>query len=251
MKKILILLGLVWMMNNSFAQNAVALYKQGESADRKLNSTEALNKYREVLSIEPNNSKALFKLVELDCALGDNEMKKDDKKKYYDSALNYANRLVVVDSLNINGWYALFIAEGKLIEVETDRKSLIQLFLDTKLYADKVLKLDSNNVKANYMQGKWQYDMVSFDWKKKIVVTTFTAKLPKADIDVAVAFLEKAKKQDMYFMPTYWILANAYKQKNRPTQQTENLKILLKLPALSLSENNIKVKAQQMLNENE
>lgn len=251
MRRSIILFGLILMMNGSFAQSSVALYKQAESADRKLNGVEALNKYKEALTIEPGNGKTLLKLVELNCALGDNEIKKDDRKKYYDSALSYANRLAALDSVNINGWYALFMAEGKLIETESDRKDLLQLFRDTKLYADKALKLDSGNAKANYMQGKWQYDMVVFDWKKKIVVNTFTGKLPKADIDVAVDFLEKAKKQDMYFMPAYWVLANAYKQKNRPTQQTDNLKMLLKLPMLSLSDNNIKMKAQQMLTENE
>jgi tetratricopeptide (TPR) repeat protein len=251
MKSSIILFGLIFATNSLFAQNAVVFYKQAENADRKLNGTEAMDKYKEVLTIEPNNRKALLKLVELNCAMGDNEIKKDDKKKYYDSALNYANKLALLDSLNINGWYALFIAKNKLIETEVDRKNLLGLFRDTKLYADKALQLDSNSAIANYMQGKWQYDMVMFDWKKKIIVNTFTGKLPQADMDAGIDFLEKAKKQDMYFMPAYWVLANAYQQKNRPTQQTENLKMVLKLPVLSLSDNNIKTKAQQMLNENE
>lgn len=247
MKKNVLTLCFILMMSGSFAQDAVTLYKQAETADRKLNGIDALTKYKNVLTLEPNNSKALLKLTELNCSLGDNEIKKDDRKKYYDSAFYYAGKLFALDSLNINGLYALFIAENKLTEVETESKKLLQLFRNTKLYADKAWAIDSANAKANYMLGKWQYDMAMFNWKKKIVVNTFTGKLPQADMDAAIDFLEKATKQDMYFIPAYWVLANAYQQENRPTQQIGNLKFLIKLPVLSLSDNNIKTKAQQML----
>ena len=37
MRRSIILFGLILLMSNCFAQNIVALYKQAESADRKLN----------------------------------------------------------------------------------------------------------------------------------------------------------------------------------------------------------------------
>ncbi len=38
---------------------------------------------------------------------------------------------------------------------------------DVRTYVDKALYINPNHAKANYVLGKWNFDMVSMPWAKK------------------------------------------------------------------------------------
>ena len=89
--------------------------------------------------------------------------------------------------------------------------------------------------------------MLTVNWAKRMAIKASYGNLPDADIDAAIDYLERCKKADPYFMLNYWVLAQAYKQKNRPAQQIETLNKLVKLPIRTFDDTAIKAEAQKML----
>ncbi|MFX6949764.1 hypothetical protein ABTH81_22060, partial [Acinetobacter baumannii] len=79
----------------------------------------------------------------------------------FESALAYAKRMLTADSTNADGYYAMALASGKMTEVETENKKIVTYVRDIKLNADKALKLNPNHAMANFIEGKWHYEMIS------------------------------------------------------------------------------------------
>jgi hypothetical protein len=231
------------------SQETSLLLKEANNFERQLKEPEALNKYKDVLITEPNNIIALLKAAELSCATGERLQSKNDKRLTFESALAFARRAVMADSLNASSWSVLALANSKLAEIENDNKKLGAWLNEAKLNADKALQLNPALGFANFLEGKWMLDMLAVNWPKRMAIKASFGKLPETDIDVAIDYLEKCKKTDPYFMLNYWILAKAYKEKNRPAQQMEVLNKLVKLPIRTFDDAAIKAEAQKMLND--
>ncbi len=231
----------------SFAQETSLLLKQAYNYERQLKEPEALEKYKLVLINDSKSIVALIKTVELNCTIGERTINKTDKRLYFESALSFAERAVTADSIHAKSWYALALACSKMTITESDNKKAAIFIRDMKLNADKALSINPNDAMANFIEGKWHYDMITLNWAKRLAIKTLFSKLPDADIDLAIEYLEKCKRLDQYFMLNYWVLANAYKIKNRPEQQIETLQKLVKLPIRTFDDTEIKSAAQKML----
>ena len=166
MKK-LIFIVLINFITAANAQDISTLLKEASNFELKFNETEALDKYKEVIVIEPSNYKALQNIIELSCSIGSREKKVNDKRLYYESALAYANRIFIIDSTNANTYYLLAMVSGKLTEVETENKKKVNLVKDIKEYADKSLAINPNHGLANFILGKWHFEMLDLSWFKK------------------------------------------------------------------------------------
>jgi len=249
MKKIIFLLLVLLTCTLIKSQEVALLLKLAENYERQFKEPEALAKYKEVLIAEPNNSKALLKATELSCTTGARTENKSDKRLVYESALAFAERVVTSDSLNPASWCTLALANSKMAEIETDNKKLGAFIHAVKINADKALKINPNFGYANFLEGKWHYDMLTTHWAKHLAIRASYGSLQEADIDIAISYLEKCKTANPYFMLNYWILAKAYQFKNRPAPQLETLNKLVKLPIRTFDDTGIKAQAQKMLDE--
>jgi len=249
MKKIIFLLLVLLTCTLIKSQEVALLLKQAENYERQFKEPEALAKYKEVLIAEPNNSKALLKATELSCTTGARTENKSDKRLVYESALAFAERVVTSDSLNPASWCMLALANSKMAEIEPDNKKLGAFIHAVKINADKALKINPNFGYADFLEGKWHYDMLTTHWAKHLAIRASYGSLPEADIDIAISYLEKCKTANPYFMLNYWILAKAYQFKNRPAPQLETLNKLVKLPIRTFDDTGIKAQAQKMLDE--
>ena len=246
MKRVLLIFILLgWQ--KMFAQEVTTLFKEAGNFEYNFKESEALNKYKQILIIDPTNIKALVKATELSCSTGERLLNKTDKRLAFESALAFAQRAVTADSTNADCYYALATSSGKMTEVETENKKIVAFVRDVKINADKALKINPNHAMANFVEGKWHYEMIVLNWAKRLAVKTLYGGLPEADIDKAIDYFEKCKSLEPYFMLNYLYLAKAYKEKNRPAQETEVLNRLVKLPIRTFDDNDYKKEAQKML----
>jgi len=231
-----------------FAQDANVTLKEAANLERQLKDVDALEKYKDVLLAAPGNMVALVKCTEISSNIGDRGGK-NDKLVYYNQAMNYAQQAWQADSNSAEACYVMALANSKLLEIETENKKIIQLQRLVKLYTDKALAINANHARANYLEGKWNYDIVTLPELKLAATKTFHKGFGDVDIDSAIIYMEKCRTIEQYFAPNYLLLAKAYKFKRRPAQAVEVLTRLVKLPTRTPNDVAIKAEGQQLLTE--
>jgi len=231
------------------AQDINLLFKEAANLEYRFKEQDALNKYKQILVIDPNNIKALVKATELSCSTGERLPIKNDKRITFESALAYAQRAVQAHNNSADAYYALALASGKMTEVETENKKIVEFVKEIKVNADKALSINSNHGMANFIEGKWHYEMVTLNWAKKLATRTLYGRLPKPDIDSAIIYMEKCKSFEPYFVLNYLTLAKAYKENNNPAKAIEVLTKLVKLPVRTEDDAALKAEGQKILDD--
>lgn len=240
--------GLLFLISNFVhAQDVNVLLKEASNVEKQLKEPEALEKYKQIVSIDSNNIFALVKCTELNCSIGARQSDKKAKANYYNTARIYAQKALAVDANNSDANYAMALVAGKMTEIEPEKKQVTEYVRQTKVYGDKAVALNSNSAKANYVVGKWHYEMVTLSWLKRTAVKTLYGGLPKADIDSAIFYMEKCRALDQYFARNYLDLAKAYQYKNQPTNEMAVLNKLVKLPIRTADDVVLKEEGRKML----
>jgi hypothetical protein len=230
-----------------FAQDNTVLFKEAENLERNFKEFEALERYKQILSHDAVNSKALVKATEISCSIGGRQENKNDKRLSFESALAFAQRAIKADANSAETNYALAMASGKMTEVETENKKIVTYVKDIKAFADKAIAINPNFGKAYFVLGRWHYEMVNLSGLKKAAVKLFYGGLPEASLDNAIMYMEKCKTLEPYYMINYFYLNKAYKDNDKPTKQIEVLNRMVKLPNRTLEDAAMKEDAQKQL----
>jgi len=248
MKKYALIISILFCSGFSLmAQDVTVWLKEAENFERSLKELEALDKYKQVLTANPTHLFALVKTTELSCAIGGRLENKNDKRLQYESAFAFAKRAYKTDSNSADANYIMAMVSGKMTEIETDNKKIVAFARDTKIYIDKALLINPNHPKANFTLGRWHYEMVTLSTLKKAAVKVFFGGLQSASIDNAIAYLEKSKSIDPYYMLTYYYLNKAYQEENRLPKQIEILNKMVKLPTRCFDDIQMKSEAMKQL----
>lgn len=242
-----ILLCLLFCGQLLFAQDINILLKEASNLERVQKDNEALEKYKQILSIEPVHLKALVRSAELSASIGGKQTDKNSKRLYYETALAYAKRAWQADSNQADAPYAMAMASGKMTDVETENKQIVAYVKDIKQYADKALALNPDHARANYTMGKWHYEMVTLSGFKKAAVKLLYGGLPPSDLDKAIQYMEKCRTLDPYFVANYLDLAKAYKESRQPAKAIEVLNKLVKLPTRTGDDIALKAEGAKLL----
>lgn len=232
---------------NLKAQDISILLKEADNLDRQIKEPEALEKYKQVLGIAPNNMKSLVRAAELNISIGGRQTDKNIRRLYYESALAFAKRSFDQDHNNADANYAMGMVSGKMTDVETENKKIVAFVKDAKIYSDRAVAINPNHARATYSIGKWHSEMVNLSGIKKAAVKLFYGGLPNGDLDSAIAYFERCRLLDPYFAVNYLDLAKAYRDNHRPTQAIEVLNKLLKLPLRTGDDAAIKAEGAKML----
>jgi len=213
-----------------FAQNTSTLIQQAEQMERQLKEVDASNLYQAVLLQEPRNVQALCKLAELQSILGEKATDKKAKQLYFETSYSFAKRAWLADSNRVEPNYVMAMASGKMTDFESDNKKVVSYVRDIKDYAERAIKINPNYGKAQYVLGKWHYEMYILSGFKKAAVKLMYGGLPSGDPDIAIACMEKCRTLEPYFVSNYLDLGRAYKEVRKPTQAIDILTKLQKLP---------------------
>ncbi len=229
------------------SQDINVLLKEADNLEKQQKETEALDKYKQVLILQPATLKAIVKLAELNASLSNRQMDKNSKRLYTESAYAFAKRAYNTDSTNADANYAMAMASGKMTDIETENKKIVAYVKDVKKYSDKALAINANHAKANYTLGKWHYEMANLSGIKKIAVKLLYGGLPEGNLDDAIRYMEKCKMLEPYFVSNYLDLAKAYKDNRQPAQAIEVLNKLVKLPVRATEDIALKAEGVKLL----
>ena len=229
------------------SQDINLLLKEADNFEKQQNGVGALEKYKQILVLEPANLKSLVKAAELNVSLGNRQTDKSGKRIYYETALSFANRAYFTDSNQADANYVMSMSAGKMTDVETENKKIVSYVKDVKKYADKAISINPNHARANYTLGKWHYEMANLSGVKKIAVKLFYGGLPEGSLEQAILYMEKCKSLEPYFVPNFLDLAKAYKDNRQPAQAIEVLNKLVKLPTRTLDDVTLKAEGARLL----
>ena len=247
--KNLLFFAVLLLSGNIFSQDVSALMKEASNFERSLKDNEALDKYKSVLSSEPQNLQALIRSSEISSALGGRQSDKKVKQNYYEQAKDFADKALAINANNADANYVRAVAASRLTEVESDNKKLVANIKDIRMFAEKALAIDPNHGKANYVMGKWNFDMVTLSWAKKAAIKVLFGGMPEAKIENAFKYMEKCKALEPYFVLNFLDLAKAYKYDNQPAKAITILNQLIKLPTRTPDDIAYKNEGKKMLSE--
>jgi tetratricopeptide (TPR) repeat protein len=228
-------------------QDINSLLKDADTFEKQQKEADAIEKYKQVLVLDPAQLKALVKLTELNVLIGNTQTEKSGKRLYYETALSFAKRAIEANSGSADANYAMALASGKMTDVETDNKKIVAFVKDAKQYAETALSINPNFGKANYALGKWHYEMTNLSGLKKVAVKLFYGGLPDGKIELAIQYMEKCKSLEPYFVANYLDLAKAYKDDHKPSQAIEVLNRLVKLPTRTSEDPALKAEGAKLL----
>ncbi len=229
------------------AQDVTVFLKEADNLEKQQKEADALEKYKQVLLLNPTQFKSLVKSAELNVSLGNRQTDKNNKRLYYETALSFANRAFQSDSTQADASYVVAMAAGKMTDVETENKKIVAYVKDVKRYADKALSINPNHAKANYTLGKWHYEMANLSGIKKAAVKLFYGGLPEGSLEKAIQYMEKCKTLEPYFVNNYLDLAKAYKENRQPAPAIEILTKLVKLPTRTTDDVALKAEGGKLL----
>ena len=133
--------------------------------------------------------------------------------------------------------------------MESENKKIVEYLKQTKHYIDKALLLNPNHGKANYLLGKWNFEIVNTAWTKKVAVKVLYGSLPEATLENAFKYMEKSRSAEPYFVQNFLDLAKAYKMDNNPSKAIEVLNQLVKLPTRTPDDAAWKAEGKKILSE--
>ena len=229
------------------AQNTSTLIQQAEQMERQLKEADASNLYQAVLLQDPRNVQALCKLAELQSILGEKATDKKAKQLYFETSYSFAKRAWLADSNRVESNYVMAMASGKMTDFESDNKKVVGYVRDIKYYAERAILINPNYGKAQYVLGKWHYEMYILSGFKKAAVKLMYGGLPSGDPDIAIACMEKCRTLEPYFVSNYLDLGRAYKQVRKPTQAIDILTKLQKLPNRNSADTLLKASGASLL----
>lgn len=248
MKKPLILACFSLFVLHAAAQDVTLTMKEAENFEKQLKEDAALEKYKTLALADSTYLPAVLKAAELSCSIGARLKDVNARKPYYEQALKFATQAYAAKPGEAQVNYVMSLTASKMTELDLENKRTVLFIRQEKEYADKALAINANHGKANYMAGKWNLDMTNTSWLKKVAAKTiYGGGIQPATMDSAIAYMEKCRVAEPYFVANYLDLAKAYKQDNKPAKAIEVLNRLVKLPVRTPDDAALKAEGKTML----
>jgi tetratricopeptide (TPR) repeat protein len=190
-KRLLPLLGLLGLAAMLRAADAGDLMREALAAETRLDSRAALQLYEQAGAARPNDAFILQKIARQYSDLVVEQPDTEAKKRYAQTALDYARRAVDLkpdDPVNV---LSLAVCHGKLA-VYSDTKTKIRYSRLVKEEAERALALDPNYAWAHHLLGRWHYEVADLGATSKFFVRLLYGGLPPASLDEGIRHLQRA-----------------------------------------------------------
>ena len=246
-KELIFLSVLVFFSTQILAQDNAVLLKEAQNLELKFDEAGALEKYKQLAANDPSNIHVLVKCVELNCSIGNRQKDKAIKLQYFQAAQDFAQQAYAKDSMNADACYSKALVAIRMSEVDDDNKRLVEDIRQIKIYSDKALAANANHARANYLLGKWHFELIQAGWLKKSAIKNFYNKIPDTQVDSATYFMEKCRSIEPYYALNYLDLAKVYDYDHQREKAIEVLEKLVKLPNRAFDDAAIKDEGKRML----
>ena len=173
------------------AADVSQLVQQALAAEARLDSAAALKLFTEADAAQPNDAFILQKIARQYSDLVLDQPDVESKKRYAQTALDFATRAVALrpdDAVNV---LSLAICHGKLA-VYSDTRTKVQYSRLVKSEAERALALDPRYAWAHHVLGRWHYEVAGLGGASKFFVRLWYGGLPPASLTEAVAHLQRS-----------------------------------------------------------
>lgn len=232
----------------ALSQDVASLLREAERLEHSFRESDALQKYREVLKIQPNNLTALCKSSDLCSRIGHRQANKQVQADYYRAAKAYADAALRVNPRSAEANFVMSVAMGRMAML-TSGKEKIQYVNEIRRYAEATLKYDPHNFKAYHVLGKWHYEVSNLNAFERTMARIMFGGLPKASLQEAIAFYEKSRNLEPTFSVNYLELAKAYRRNHEEKKAIDMLTRLQTIPNKIEDDARIKKEGRELLKE--
>ena len=185
---ILFLLGCLSILR---ATNADELMRQAEMAEAGHDSRQALELLIHAEMLRPNDAQILQKIARCYSDLVVGQPGIEEKKRFAQVALNYAERAVALNPRDPVNVLSLAVCHGKLA-VYSDTRDKVRYSRLVREEAEQALAIDANYAWAHHLLGRWHYEVASLGMTSRFFVKLFYGDLPPASIAEGIGHLRRA-----------------------------------------------------------
>lgn len=228
------------------AQDVETLLAQARQSEQVFNDNDAMQKYQQVLKLQPNHLQALCKVSELYSLLGKRQPKKEDQHNYFKQAKAYAQQALQVNAQSPDANFVMALAMGRMAIISSGEEK-IKAVKDIKSYAEKCIQLDPRNYKGYHILGRWHYEVSDLSSIEKWLVKVAYGALPAATLKDAMVYYEKSRQLNPALSINYLELAKCYHRNDEDEKAVQMLKTLLTLPNTMIDDPIVKQEARGLL----
>ena len=196
------------------AQDPAALLHEAGKLELAYKDVDALQKYLQVLSIQPSHIVALCKTSELYNLIGRRIPDKEKQRTYYHASQTYAERALKANPNHSEANFVMALSLGRMAQTGSGQSRINAVKL-IRQYAERCIQLDPTNFKGYHVLGKWNLEVSNLSSFEKWLVKMAYGALPPATLDNAILNYEKSRQLNPAFQLNYLELARAY-HKKRP-----------------------------------
>lgn len=137
------------------------------------------------------------------------------RNELFYQALETARISAELDSTNKYAFEHMAMAFAGILDVN-GIKEKVQLADSVRINAEIALKLDPNNDRALHILGRWHYEVSQFGGFLRFLARLFFGTAPKASLDKALEYFQRAADLDDYPVHHYWLGLTYLELDNEP-----------------------------------
>ena len=173
-------------------ESEASFVAQGDEAYANYDNKKALERYKKVLAINPENYEANWKTSRAYIDIGEDFEDDDERASYYESAEKFARSAVNDNEEKSNGHLYLSIALGR-VALDAGAKQRIKMSKEIKKEADSSIKFNDQNDLAYHVLGRWNRKISNLSWIERGFANVFLGGVPEdASNEAAVSSFKKA-----------------------------------------------------------
>lgn len=227
------------------AQEPDLLLKEARQLELAFREIDALQKYLQVLTLQPTHILALCKTSELYNLIGRRIQDKEKQRSYYQASQQYAEKALRVNPNSSEANFVMALAMGRMAQTGSGQQRINAVKL-IRQYAERCVQLDPNNFKGYHVLGKWNLEVSNLNSIEKWLVKVAFGALPKASVEDAITNYEKSRKLNPSFQLNYLELARCYNKVDQKEKARQQIRTLLAMPAVSVDDQRVHKEARDL-----
>lgn len=227
------------------AQEPDLLLKEARQLELSFRDVDALQKYLQVLSLQPSHILALCKTSELYNLIGRRIQDKEKQRSYYQASQQYAEKALKINPNSSEANFVMALAMGRMAQTGSGQQRVNAVKL-IRQYAERCVQLDPGNFKGYHVLGKWNMEVSNLNSLEKWLVKMAYGALPKATLEDAIANYEKSRQLNPAFQLNYLELARCYNKLDKKDKALQHIRTVLAMPAVSVDDQRVHKEAREL-----
>ncbi|KAA3609849.1 MAG: hypothetical protein D8M58_08610 [Calditrichaeota bacterium] len=230
-------------------ESEASFISQGDEAYAKFDNKSALESYKKVLTINPENYEANWKTARAYVDIGEDLEDDDERAEYYRNAEQFARNALHNNEEKSNGHLYLGIALGR-VALDAGAKQRIKMSKEIKKEADLAIKYNDQNDIAYHVLGRWNRKISNLSWIEKGFADIFLGGVPEdASNEAAISNFKKAIEIKPNYLNHHLELGITYEMMGEDEKAIEAFKKCLELEISHANDSDHKKTAQEFLDD--